>query len=586
MKLLRRARNERGIALITVLLVALVVGTISVGAALVSMNASLINRFTNRQNLLESIADAGLEEGRSRVNGDGSLYPDTGYAVLENGIGVTDASAATIPNVTRYTYVGPTGVTSGQYGVFGSVVVIAQDAYGNRVIRRGEMTQESFAKYAYFTDIEPSYISFGGGDQITGPVHTNDLLKIYSSGASFFGTVTTAKTVVGARYGTFAQGYTEGVGRIEMPETADLLKLQRQAQAGQTAFVGDGAGGRGAATLRIEFVAIDLNGDGAVNGSNEGFFRMYRSSDPGWVVADRPADYRWNGLRNSRNCGHYHPDGEFIVAADHPRYGPDSWVASVTNVRRRCYLGGSDSLFGGFLANDGKGQWVRWPGSVSPLLTGRPDAAYLFPITRQLNPSFKGVIFVEGKVALSGVLRGRVTVAATDEISFADDITYATDPGAGTCNDILGVFSGGNIVVADNTLNAPVVPARGQNWFTYDDTRSEFIHGVLLALGIFTVDNYARGATRAQRCEGRLWGRGCLYLSGGIIQSTRGAVGTIWRVGGTGYVKRYSYDACAYSDPPPYFPTTGHFARGRYFEVNPVGFDVGAFFRMLTAPAN
>jgi hypothetical protein len=83
----------------------------------------------------------------------------------------------------------------------------------------------------------------------------------------------------------------------------------------------------------------------------------------------------------------------------------------------------------------------------------------------------------------------------------------------------------------------------------------------------------------AELCQNALFGRGCLFLTGGIIQRTRGAVGTS---GGTGYLKRYTYDACAYTDPPPYFPTTGHFARTRYYEVNPVGFSASAFFARMT----
>ena len=54
-----------------------------------------------------------------------------------------------------------------------------------------------------------------------------------------------------------------------------------------------------------------------------------------------------------------------------------------------------------------------------------------------------------------------------------------------------------------------------------------------------------------EACEAKTWGRGCLYITGGIIQNTRGAVGTS---AGTGYVKRYSFDACAATEPPPYLP--------------------------------
>jgi hypothetical protein len=440
------------------------------------------------------------------------------------------------------------------------------------------VVQESFAKYAYFTDIEPSNIAFGGGDQIFGPVHTNDYLKIYPSGATFHGPVVTAKTVQGAQYGVFKQGYTERGPYIAMPQTADLNKLRIQAQAGNTLFTSSTAGGAGQATMRIEFVAIDLNRDGSVSGSNEGFIRVYQSTDAGWVSGSLPPDYSSNGLRNSENCGHYHPDGTFFNAKSH---GRDSLVAALSSSTKRCYLGGADSLWGGFRASDGKGTWLRWPGPVSPLLSGRPDAQYLFPISRELNPSFKGVIFVQGKVAVSGVVRGRVTLAATHDIVIVDDLTYATAPGQSSCKegDILGLFSGGDIIVSDNTLNSPVRPTSAANYFTYDDTKDEFINAVVLALNVFTVENYAQGATTAERCESTLWGRGCLYLTGGIIQRTRGAVGT---TSGTGYLKRYSYDSCAFSEPPPYFPTTGHFARGRYYEVDPRGFNVAAYFARLT----
>lgn len=582
-----RLRDESGIALIVVLLVALVVGAISAGAALMGSSSSLISRYSDRASTLIAVADAGLEEARSQINGNSALYPDSAYNVLENGVAVYDADGAVIPGVQRWLYVGPSGVTSGQYGVFGSIVAVVQDAAGNRVIRRAEVAQESFAKYAYFTDVEPANIAFGGGDQITGPVHTNDLLKIYASGATFLGEVTTALSVQGSQYGTFAQGYLENSPYIAMPTMTDLTKLQTQATAGGTAFVGDLAGGPGQASMRIEFVALDLNGDGQVNGTNEGFIKVYRASvgaNAPYVVGDVPVDYALNGLANSSTCGSHDAAGVFTSALDHGA----SWTGEVSGPNRRCYLGGSDSLFGAFTANDGFGSYVPWSGAVDPAVTavvGPVQAQYLIPITRQFNPSFKGVIYVDGKVAISGVLRGRVTLAATQDIIYVDDLTYATNPGAGTCNDILGLFAGNNIVVSDNTINAPVRP-RGPatgNYLTYDNSSDEFLHAVALALNIFTVENYNSGATNTEACEATSWGRGCLYLTGGIIQKQRGAVGT---TAGTGNLKRYSYDQCAYSNPPPYFPTTGHFGRGRYYEVNPVNFDVATYWAALAPPSN
>jgi hypothetical protein len=100
-----------------------------------------------------------------------------------------------------------------------------------------------------------------------------------------------------------------------------------------------------------------------------------------------------------------------------------------------------------------------------------------------------------------------------------------------------------------------------------------------MALGnSFGVQNYSTGSNNAIPCGTTTWGRGCLYLTGGLIQNTRGAVGT---GGGTGYVKRYSYDRCAVVNPPPYFPTTGRFQDNRYYELDPVRFNVRNLFQSL-----
>src|SRR5690606_22795785 len=323
--------------------------------------------------------------------------------------------------------------------------------------------------------------------------------------------------------------------------------------------------------------------------ADEGFMRVYRSDDADWVVGAAPGA---NSLRGSRTCGHFHvtnddKDTTFITAYEHelPGYSGDNWVSSLSNNRSRCFLGGDSTLFNQFLANDGKGSWIRWNGTVDSRLSGRDDREYLFPITRLLNPNFKGVIFVDGDVAVSGVLRGRITLAATGDIIIADDVKYATNPSAGTCEDILGLFSGGDVVVANTPINAPW--RRGNSgsgandYFSYDDTTYEEIHAFILALDQFRVEDHDQGATNKEHCETTNWGRGCLYLTGGIVQRTRGPVGT---TAGTGYLKRYSYDHCGVAAPPPYFPTTGRFARSQYFDVDPADFgDAESYFQKLQA---
>jgi hypothetical protein len=479
------------------------------------------------------------------------------------------------------------GQTSGQYGVFGSIISIVE--MGNtRVIRRGDIAQESFARYAYFTDVEPANISFGGGDVISGPVHTNDVLKIYSSGATFRGPgmVTTAQTIKEIRYGTFTEGFREKAGRIELPTLADLNKLREYAQAGGTTFTAPNGGTANDARLRIEFMTIDLNGDLRHDGANEGFFRVYRGTgQPQYVMAGRD-DAGWP---SSENCGYYTGNGanrRFVLTRD-ISYGSNSSAAR--NARRaalrdqsaRCYLGGSDSLYNGFRESEnGKGEWIRrgfaLNGTLPAALAVRDDLPFLFPLSRNLNPNFKGVIHVTGRVAVSGVVRGRVTLAATDRIFIADDVVYASE-GNG-CEDILGLFGGSDVVVSDNQINTPQRVDSGDQPRSFDSTPSEFINGVILTLNTFTVENFD-GGPNAELCQAAVFGRGCLFLTGGVIQRTRGAVGT---AAGTGYLKRYTYDACAATEPPPYFPTTGHFGRSSYYEIDPVGFTPGGFFDRMT----
>lgn len=585
---IRRIRNEDGMALLLVLLLAAVVGLMAFTAVVVGGNASLINSYEERQDVIEGLADAGLEIARARVNGQPALFPDSAYTTLENGVSLTDATGALIPGVRRWTYIGPTGNATGQFGVFGSAVSVVEAPGGVRVVRRLEMVQESFAKFAYFTDVEPSTIAFGGGDQIQGPVHTNDLLKIYSSRASFLGpgTVTTARTIDGVQYGTFREGYQERVQRIEMPRTAELEKLRTYATQGGTAFTAPTGGNGDEARLRIEFVAIDLNNDGLTTGEDEGFFRVYTSSVGDWMMAYEPG----NGWTSSLNCGYPQGTGnnyQFITPVE--TSGNSSTKRNALKRtgtgRSRCYLGGdpmlNDSAVFQAVTPNNRGQWMQRPfalsGSVPLALSSRRDAAFLFPLSRRFNPNFKGVIHVTGRVAISGVLRGRVTLASSSDIFLVDDVTYANDPGGGSCRDILGLFSGNDIRVADNAVNAP---QDVDGYRSFDDSNSEFFHAVVLALSNFTVDGFDSGSNSAEPCESTTWGRGCLYLTGGIIQSVRGAVGTS---NGTGYLKRYSYDVCAFRQPPPYYPTTGRFSKSMIYELDPSTFNAARFYEDYAA---
>ena len=394
--------------------------------------------------------------------------------------------------------------------------------------------------------------------------------KVRYTGATFHSDVTTAGAFEGAEYAVFQGDTASGVPRILMPTGSQLARLKTRAGPGHLALNGSTSGTLSQAGMRIHLLSRTIAGE------QVGFLRVYRNADASWVTGDVPA----GGMLTATNCGHFHADAKFY---SHAYPHPDSTsrqLSALKSSSRRCYLGGADSIWKGtFTTPDPRGgTWDVFPGTVHPAVASQPDAAYLFPLDRRYNPGFRGIVHVEGKAVVSGTVRGRLTIAASGNIIIGDDIRYATDPGSGSCTDMLGLFSGGQIIIADNMLNSPQVPASGEAWYTYDDTRDETIHASLLALDRITVENYASGSTYAEPCGTQTWGRGCLFVNGGLIQATRGIVSMS---NGTGYVKRYTHDACGLTDPPPYFPSTGHFWRSRYYEMDPTGFDVAAYFRAL-----
>jgi hypothetical protein len=141
-----------------------------------------------------------------------------------------------------------------------------------------------------------------------------------------------------------------------------------------------------------------------------------------------------------------------------------------------------------------------------------------------------------GDVFLSGTLKGRLTIAAENNIVVVADTAYATS-GAGS-SDMLGLIANQFVQVyhpvdgsGDN-----VADSRNPTPF-FQDPR---IDAAILALGhSFIVQNYNRGTTL-----------GTISVTGGIAQKWRGPVGTFGG-SGTGYLKNYNYDSrLVYSSPP------------------------------------
>lgn len=627
-----RFRNRRGSAMLLALIFTLSIAALATSVIYMGGNSTMLAASFEKERDLKYAAEAALAIGKSRLNFDPIVLPQEGYVALMEDAEIYGADDKPVEGVTVNLYVGPTSSSTGQFGRFASVVAEAKDRRGSRFVRRLELAQESFAKFAYWSDRESNMgtvIVFGGNDQLWGPVWSNDKITISENGgATFHNHVGTANVIDGFEYGVFMNGYSESERPIPLPDNSTLSYLPGFAESGKLNFVAPNAGDPSNVMMRLEFVAIDLDGDGKTDGAEEGFLRVYRSTaNSQWLTGDSSS--------KDLNCGAFYNIGtggepRFVPLIEHSKVwfksaldriafpGRADFFASPLSesVREKvlslpsaqCFLGGdphlkavnmppdqyaaaaslsgvaaADALGGtpeSFTATGNMGSWLQWTGPVDSRLGDRPDKNYLFPLYRGQNPGVKGVVYVDGSVALSGDLRGRVTLYAAGNVLIVDDVKYTTDPATGKCRDILGVIATSNIVVSDNTIQTP--QPVNTVYRKLGKKSDVFIHGIMMSLNTsFFVENYSSGVTSASTCGERAVSRGCLYLTGGLIQQARGPVGTVGSTVATGFIKRYSYDRCAMYNPPPYFPTTGRYTENRYYEIDPANFDVAELFASL-----
>ncbi len=425
------------------------------GAILLTGSTGQIARGQEREEEMRNAADAGIELGRSALNGGAATMPDSLYTTFQSNQTVTDANGVVVPGVTRSIYFGPTGSSTGQYGIFGSVVSVITDRSGAVVVRRGELSQESFAKFAYYSDDEGSGICFGGGDNIFGPLHTNDDMCIYSSLARFHSTVEISGTLSGAGYGTFDVGYTEHGSIIPMPTIAQLAKLNTYATAGGMSFTAPDGSTEANPRMRIEFVTVDLDGDGRTTrptrGSTGSTRKPRRSRTPispisphrgsrgrtrratagtsTTACSSRPTCTRTTRPTTSGWCrGSPPPSRAHAGAASaSTTAGNESLSLNNSGGAYRCWLGGDEHLNvtsypaassayrpNTFVPGDRYGRWKLYSATPDPaIIAGLANAAsgvsdvslanrttyasYLWPLSRTFNPNSKGVIYVNGR---------------------------------------------------------------------------------------------------------------------------------------------------------------------------------------------
>jgi hypothetical protein len=309
--------------------------------------------------------------------------------------------------------------------------------------------------------------------------------------------------------------------------------------------------------------------------------------------------------------------------------------------------GGDDTTF---TATSPYGSWLPWSGTsvtsafgniastshyVGYTLNNMPS--YLWPLSRTLNPNSRGVIHVHGPVAISGVLNGWITVyvqtygSSIGKVLFIDDITYAEDPTANLCANILGLIAQDSMVIAQNAINAPTISGTTTTlsqlvWHGGDadvgdsylangiQTSTSFtLHAVILSMSgslvADSVTNWANngiaptyGAGQLATCIGAnniqtTASDGCFHQLGGQIMEASGGIGvpdgsyqtSLLPSGSSGYNLAYvslrDLDPCLKTHSPPYFPMTGAYTTNRYYEVDPSNFSIASFYTAIQSGA-
>lgn len=271
---LNRAGNRRGSALMLVLLFTLALGGLAISAIYMNGTTHVVSKLYDRERDYRYAAEWALAMGKSRISRDTTLIlADSGYVQLASNLKPTTVGGAAIPLVSVDLYAGLSGVTTGQYGKAVSLVAVASDSSGARHVRRLELLAENFAVYAVFVDQWQSGLCYTTGEIIRGRAHSNTQWQSCSSapGPIYTDSVSAVTTISGTAQ--YQKGNYPNFTRINYPTNAWLTKMIGLATAASYNITPVATATRGGS--RMEFVAIDLNGDGDVTDATEGFFKIY-----------------------------------------------------------------------------------------------------------------------------------------------------------------------------------------------------------------------------------------------------------------------------------------------------------------------
>jgi len=563
-----RHRDDSGVALLMVIASALILTLIATAGLGYAVRDQAQSRQDQDYTAALQAANAGIQDYIAFVNQYGQAYNTTsslycanpamqgGDSVVPTGcswgatpgwVKVSDPSGANpIPEYYHYDIDTTNAIANGQ-------VVVTSTGKVNKVTRtvQATVTDGGASDYVYFTDYETQDPAISGNTSCR-PLNGSTPLHWWEMSTSQRNAANTNSCNIDFVTGDLLTGpvHSNDDARITgSPEFAG--EFSTSDPACKTASVSN--------RYALSNDITDTNGCYRNGGSANPSFDQ---PPPGWVKDWIPDDTT-NTLKataQSVGCVYTGPTRIKFVSNGTIQV----WSRFTTSVNSACgSLASLHSVSGAtvtipanflvFVQNVPGGTSKQCPTTTG----GNPTIGDGLPLANDANMANPDQYCNEGNAYVEGVVNGRLTLAAENDVVVTGDITEA---GGLNGDDIVGLVALNYIEVFH-----PIKSSGSEltNSWPHEATNNVIeIDAAMQALQhVFTVQAFDQGSAQ-----------GTIKLRGTIAQRYRGPVGT--HSGNTivtGYLKDYGYDTRLKYGPPPYFPhwTNANWTVTLFGEINP-----------------
>jgi Tfp pilus assembly protein PilX len=550
-----RRSAEDGIVMVTVLMITMILLIIVAGSLAYAVGSQPISRHDQDWNSALSAAEAGMDDFLFRLNNNDQYYNYSSSNLPPDG-NTAFTTWTNVPNSnggTQFRYSTDTSNLVSQ-----GAIIITSTGRSRNAVRTIQATlrRHAFIDYLYFTDYETTDpalyptgsnsnnstwaqancsrhafdspprdstctdINFASGDTINGPMHTNDQIQICGS-PTFAGNVTTSwNPASGNRWvsggggcsnaPTFKPGDPKYADPLTMPPNNISIKSDADKSLGGTGCLFTGP------------TSITLNSAGTmtvVSPLTKSTATTTNNCAAGTLASPVTEALPTNGV---------------IYVQNMPTTTTDP------NYSNTCTPG--PQLSSGSTAGSGNGQ--------NPL--GYPE-----------RNDISSYSCTAGDVFLKGTLKGRLTIAADNNIELVGNVLYQSGLGG---SDILGLVANNYIEIyhpVDLVTQSSGTPSTASwcdsGYLERPNNSNNFycnadLPGVSSAFDNPVIDAAILSVNHSFRVQNYQYGDnnplGTITINGAIAQRYRGIVGLI---GTSGYTKTYNYDPRLKYQSPPRF---------------------------------